>query len=173
MHEAAYNFVKKALYKLDAEGARVLEIGSYIVNGSVRGLFSSADTYVGLDKRAGPGVDAVVEAEYYDGRGRFDFVVSTETLEHDPRPQDILWCAWRALRPGGTLLVTTAGSGRPPHNDDGYPLGDGDYFTTFTPEEMKRLLKNWVAVKVIRNTKHADIYVQARKPKNERVSRQD
>ena len=61
----------------------VLECGSYNVNGSVRGLFAACE-YVGLDWRPGPGVDVVgLVHEYQPGR-RFDTVVSTEMLEHDP-----------------------------------------------------------------------------------------
>ena len=61
----------------------VLECGSYNVNGSVRGLFAARE-YVGLDWRPGPGVDVVsLVHEYQPGR-KFDTVISTEMLEHDP-----------------------------------------------------------------------------------------
>jgi hypothetical protein len=41
------------------EGARVLEMGSYNVNGSVRDMFALAGRYVGVDLVEGPGVDLV------------------------------------------------------------------------------------------------------------------
>jgi 23S rRNA G2069 N7-methylase RlmK/C1962 C5-methylase RlmI len=41
------------------EGARVLEIGSYDVNGGIRHLFRGASDYVGVDLDHGPGVDRV------------------------------------------------------------------------------------------------------------------
>jgi hypothetical protein len=41
------------------DGASVLEIGSYYVNGSVRKVFVSAGRYVGVDLIEGSGVDVV------------------------------------------------------------------------------------------------------------------
>jgi hypothetical protein len=89
----------------------VLEVGSRDVNGTVRSLFTGP--YFGIDKGPGPGVDAVVDIESpalgLVVKGLYGVVVSTEMLEHTPRP----WIAVRrmagSLEHGGPLLLTTRG----------------------------------------------------------------
>src|SRR3990167_11240181 len=66
---------------------RVLEIGSLDVNGGVRDLFSEAQSYLGIDRIPGPGVDLQMDAHdlsHQTLRGKIDDVVCLETLEHDP-----------------------------------------------------------------------------------------
>jgi hypothetical protein len=77
-------------------GAKVLEIGAYDVNGSVRDLFRSASSYVGVDLQEGPGVDLVGfghEIDHPDGW--YDITISSESFEHDPhwRQTSRIWCA--------------------------------------------------------------------------------
>src|SRR5437660_12882406 len=67
-------------------GAKVLEIGSYDVNGSVRSLFSAAHEYVGVDLQGGPGVDLIAfgnEIDHPDGS--YDVTLSGSCFEHDPQ----------------------------------------------------------------------------------------
>ena len=53
---------------------RVLEIGSRDENGTIRDLFTG--TYIGIDMRAGPSVDRVMDAhEIHFKTGTFDVVV--------------------------------------------------------------------------------------------------
>jgi hypothetical protein len=47
-------------------GAKVLEIGSYDVNGSLRSLFAKAGEYTGVDLKEGPGVDLVAFGHQID-----------------------------------------------------------------------------------------------------------
>ena len=110
MHGAVMWWLRQArqVYPLVFACERVLECGSYDINGSARGLFT-AQAYTGLDWRPGPGVDVVGLAhEYADDRG-FDTVISTQMLEHDPHWRLSLRRMWELLRPGGTLIVTWAG----------------------------------------------------------------
>lgn len=87
----------------------VLEVGSYDVNGSVRPLFAGP-SYVGVDMRAGPGVDRVVNANSLPfPDATFDVVISTEMLEHDTRPWRSVAEMARVLRDGGTLILTARG----------------------------------------------------------------
>lgn len=120
MHESAYNFVKSCVTQ---PYLRVLEIGSYDVNGSVRGLFPRAE-YVGLDIRGGPGVDRVWDGETLppDLTCAFDCVVSTETLEHAANPEAVVQAMIQALVPSGDLIVTAASPERTPHGCDGGPV---------------------------------------------------
>ena len=65
--------------------ARVLEIGSYSINGTIRPIFRNCD-YTGLDWRPGPYVDIVSLAHEFkwDKTAPFDAIVSASMLEHDP-----------------------------------------------------------------------------------------
>lgn len=99
-----------------ARGARVLEIGSYDVNGSLRNLFHDVDEYVGIDICAGPGVDLVGFAhEVLDPEARFDIVISAECFEHDSFWRETFLSMINAARPGGLIAFTCAGVGRPEH----------------------------------------------------------
>lgn len=98
------------------EGASVLEIGSYNVNGSVRDLFAAAGRYVGVDLVEGPGVDLVGfghEVDHPDSS--YDVTISGECFEHDP-----YWCETfsnmvRMTRPGGLVVFSCASRGRAEH----------------------------------------------------------
>ncbi|GAY26247.1 methyltransferase type 11 [Desulfurococcaceae archaeon AG1] len=69
-------------------GARVLEVGSRYVNGSVRPLierFFRPKEYVGVDIEPGKFVDLILPVEKlidHFGRESFDVVIATELLEH-------------------------------------------------------------------------------------------
>lgn len=108
MHASVMWYVGKMIEYLDIKNDSVLEVGSYDVNGSVRGLF--AGEFVGSDMRAGPGVDVVAPAADlpFDDK-RFDVVVSTEMLEHDTLPWLSIAEMVRVVRPGGVLILTARG----------------------------------------------------------------
>jgi SAM-dependent methyltransferase len=97
-------------------GARILEIGSYDVNGSIRKVFGPAGDYIGVDLTEGPGVDLVGfghELQHPDGS--FDLVLSGECFEHDPHWRDTFVNMVRLTRPGGLVAFTCASHGRPEH----------------------------------------------------------
>jgi SAM-dependent methyltransferase len=96
--------------------ARVLEIGSYDVNGSVRRLFAGTREYVGVDLVDGPGVDRVVDGSAIDDPdGSWDVTLSGECFEHDPHWEDTLATMVRLTRPGGLVAFTCASRGRIEH----------------------------------------------------------
>lgn len=163
MHADAYAFVQTAAADLKLRGRRVLEIGSYNVNGSVRPLFAAAD-YVGIDQAAGPDVDVVSDAASYDGGEQFHVVVSCEALEHAAEPRDIIACAWRALKPGGTFILTAAGEGRAPHNCDGSPHTGVEPYQNITRAMLKSWLGDWQDVAIHEASAPHDIYATAIKP---------
>lgn len=106
-----------ALYRLNR--GRVLEVGSFDVNGSVRPLFDRAEVYVGVDIRPGPGVDVVVDPDTLEAGvplAGADVVISTEMLEHCQRPWLTVPAMARALVDGGHLVVTTRGFGYGEHD---------------------------------------------------------
>lgn len=164
MHAEAFQFLQSATEGLDFTGALVLEIGSRNVNGTPRPLFEGCALYLGIDPRSGSGVDHVVRAEGYDGHFNFDYVVTAETMEHaDPR--EIIECAWRALKPGGLLILTAATEGRGEHSNDGV-LGmfEGEYYGNVSREQLGQLLGEWDVVRLEVHEGHHDVYAVARKP---------
>jgi SAM-dependent methyltransferase len=135
MHEAAYQWVAA---HVPEKRAKVLEVGSRDINGSIRPLFDGSD-YTGLDITEGPGVDVVGDVK--DHSGKYDVVVSCEVLEHHPHPQEVIEAAHRLLKRGGTLIVTAAGPSREPHSAvDGGPLRDGEHYANITVKQLTKWL---------------------------------
>lgn len=96
----------------------VADLGSLDVNGNNHHLFPGTvpgESYVGVDVAPGRNVHVVSTARDFRPGHRFDCVISTEMLEHDAEWQDSLRNAYDLLRPGGLLILTCAGPGRPEH----------------------------------------------------------
>lgn len=104
---------------------RVLEIGSYNVNGSVRDLFLACD-YTGVDVAPGRDVDVVSPGGAHQWllgltinpkseAHCYDTIITTEALEHDVHWRATLGVAVDFLKRGGLLIITCAGSKRPEH----------------------------------------------------------
>lgn len=164
MHKEAYEAIRTAIAGIDLIDLRVVEIGSYDVNGSPRPLFAGCAEYVGVDLRAGRGVDVVCDAVDYGGTD-FDIVITAEVLEHVKNPADIIAAAWCALKPGGLLVITAASAPRQPHDIDGYPLTDDrEWYKNITVKAMEKLLADWEEAAIFHNPDPGDIYATARKP---------
>ena len=110
MHAEAYEAMRQLLGRGPGRGARVLDVGSYDVNGTYRPLVEGRGwEYTGLDVAAGPNVD-VVTADAYRfpfEDGAFDVVLTGSTMEH----VEAIW-RWvpelaRVLKPGGLLAIVT------------------------------------------------------------------
>jgi len=108
----AEKFVNKYLCPVD--NLTILEVGSRDVNGSLRDLFNNPSwSYTGLDKVEGHNVDIVNEDGCYFSipSDRFNVVVSTSCLEHDP----IFWVTFsemvRVLSPGGLVYLCVPSGG--------------------------------------------------------------
>jgi SAM-dependent methyltransferase len=173
MHPAAHQYIVKQLLTIGISNKRLLEIGSLDVNSSeqglsLRALCESAADYIGIDEQIGLGVDVVVSACDYNGKGRFDLVISTEALEHTPHPEEIIECAWRALKPGGALLLTAAGPERQPHNCDGTAWAGAEHYANINPDQLSVWLADWEVAEVLHNPGAGDVYARAVKPKKGR-----
>jgi len=121
--------------------ARVLEVGSYNVNGSCRPdvEWRSPSLYIGVDMREGPGVDRVVPAENLTtefGEESFDIVIATELLEHVEDWRSALTNMANVLRTDGLLIITTRSPGFPLHE---FP---GDYWR-YTVYDFVRIFQTW------------------------------
>jgi SAM-dependent methyltransferase len=108
VHESVLTWLEASVARERLSGAVTLEIGAYDVNGSARQFFSGA--YIGLDMRAGPGVDVLGVGDALPfAADSFEVVVCTEVLEHDRRPWRTIAEAARVLRSGGACLCTARG----------------------------------------------------------------
>lgn len=95
------------------ETARILEVGSYDVNGTLRDFALGSTDYVGIDMEQGPGVDLVIKAgdRYPFEDGHFDLVMASSVFEHDP----VFWLTFvemcRVTKPGGYLYINAPSNG--------------------------------------------------------------
>lgn len=130
-------------------GGRVVEIGSYDVNGSVRKIFDGWAEYVGVDLDEGPGVDLVGYGhEVAIADGHFDAAISGECFEHDPHWADTLANMARMTRPGGLVAFTCASVGRPEHGTRRTDLEESpgtqavglDYYRNLSRADLERAL---------------------------------
>lgn len=121
-HSAANMFIKTILSEIaKARGnpTKILEIGSHDVNGSIRTVVMQSTKvfeYVGVDLSAGPGVDVIGSGhEVSLGFERFDFVISSECLEHNPYWKETLYNMRKHVTPNGYVVVSCATLGRVEH----------------------------------------------------------
>jgi len=149
----------------------VLDIGGRDVNGTGRDHFPNATTYTVLDIEAGPNVDIVADASTWDPKTRsYDYVVCYETFEHTDLWPAICQTAYRAVRPGGRFIVTTAAPGRPPHSGrDGNALQFGEYYANVDPAALQEALEaaGFVEITVDVQPSPADVRAVAGKPDKE------
>lgn len=151
-------------------GGKVLEIGSYDVNGSVRSLFAECGGYVGVDLMDGPGVDLVSyghDLQLPDGS--FDVAASAECFEHDQHWPKTFTNMVRMTRPGGVVAMTCAARGRPEHGTRRTRLDESpgtqalglDYYRNLTEQDFtdNLSLADWFDVYRFWTTRHSfDLY---------------
>lgn len=161
MHEAAYRWVAEQVAR-HGPWDNAVEIGSRDVNGSVRSLFGGA-RYTGVDIEQGPGVDVVADGSIWQPAEPVDCVVCCEVLEHHRDPETVVMNMVKMLRPGGCLIVTAAGPGRPPHSAyDGGQLRADEHYTNIDPDDLGLWLDGLTTCwQVAVNTEAGDVYAVA------------
>ena len=165
MHQQAYEFVKESVAGL-ARNGYVLEIGSWNVNGTVKDLFEGS-VYLGIDLVRGNGVDLVIDAKDFDGKGIYDICVTTEAMEHYPHPREIVDCAYRSLKSGGVFIATAASTGRNPHGIDGTQgQQEGEWYGNIATYEMEEMLESvgFTNIRVRYDGGYHDVQATAVKP---------
>ncbi len=149
--------------------SRVVEIGAYDVNGTMRRYFTAAAEYVGVDLVEGPGVDVVMYGhEVSDESSSFDIAASGECFEHDPHWSETFTNMIRLTRPGGLVVFTCASGGRPEHGTRRTLIGDSpgtqfeglDYYRNLTERDFSKLdlLRHFSAYKFWHNSTSFDLY---------------
>lgn len=151
MHKEAYDYVFQNFFQLQKgyttslanKDLKVLELGSFNINGGVRDFIEPwCQEYVGLDLQAGPGVDVVMSSHEYIRPNYFDFIVTTETFEHNEHWKDTLMVSWENLVPNGVFIATMAGEGRAPHSAlDEKPIRDWEYYANIVEWDLRWSLK--------------------------------
>lgn len=109
--------------------AKVIELGSYNVNGSIRPMIASAgvESYIGVDWREGPDVNKVFlvhELRDEFPRESFGAIVSASMLEHDPHWKQSLECMHWLLENSGVLLISWGAIRNPSHELHSAPDGN-------------------------------------------------
>lgn len=97
------------LTKAEVEGKKIIEVGSYDVNGSLRPIVENWNPaeYIGVDIEHGPGVDIICPAENLVekfGINKFDLVISTCALEHIKNWGEAISNIKNICKPNGVIL---------------------------------------------------------------------
>ena len=134
-------------------GGRVIEIGSYDVNGNIREPYAAAAHYVGVDLTEGPSVDRVgFGHEIDDPDASYDLALSCDCFEHDPHWAETLANMVRLTKPGGVVAVSFASRGFPEHGTRRTDIDDSpgtqaleiDYYRNLERSDLEALpLDEW------------------------------
>ena len=148
----------------EVKGKRVIELGSYDMNGSLQPIVKSwnPSEYVGVDIAPGPGVDVVCDADdtlKKFGRDRFDVVISTEAIEHTRNWRTVISNIKNLCAPGGVMIVTTC---MPGHYYHPHP---GDFWR-YTPEDFRAIFSDCEIENVASDPRTLGVYIRAIKPKH-------
>jgi len=166
MHAEALEWVRR---HATTRAVSVLDLGGRNINGSPRALFPNASVYRTLDIADGPGVDIVADASTWIPDQMYDVVVCCETFEHTASWPQICTTAYVACKPGGLLILTMAGPGRPDHSgiDGGWTLHPGEHYGNVEPGELWRALHDcgWRKILVDYQPSPADTRATAVRPK--------
>lgn len=115
MHQNALNHAKLffEVYCKNQNNLKVVEIGSYDVNGSLRDVVpKNITTYTGIDFSPGPGVDIVLNDPYQFPfeNDTFDVLVTSSCFEHS----ELFWLTYleclRILKPDGIMYCNIPSS---------------------------------------------------------------
>lgn len=129
------------------EGLRVLEIGSYDVNGSIRKVFAGS-SYTGVDLCEGPGVDLVESGHKVALPDQtFDVTLSMECFEHNQHWGATFANMHRMTKKDGLVIVSCAGRGRlehgtrraAPKGSPGTQAIGSDYYKNLRPRDFEAL----------------------------------
>jgi SAM-dependent methyltransferase len=139
------NFARKILTAERLNGKRVLEVGSFNVNGSVRDFAVNLlpAEYVGVDispqeKYVDQVMDACELLEKF-GPEAWDVIISTEMLDHVEDWIGAIRNIKETLKPGGLLLLTARGPGFPLNN---FP---SDYWR-FTTDDVAAIFSDFTTL---------------------------
>ena len=182
-HREQLEFIQTCLTFLDERAygiSKVLEIGSYDYNGTIRSLIG-AKNYIGVDLIEGPGVDLVYDGLNLNIEGLFDLSISSECFEHDPNYLFSFFNMYRLAKEGGVVIFTCAGPGRLEHGTQRTNAHESPGTSSVGINHYKNLRKKdftskidfseWFSdFKFFKNNYHKDLYfIGIKKIQNEKV----
>lgn len=125
--------------------AKVLEIGSLDINGTIREFFDKC-AYIGVDLNFGPGVDFISRGSNLEFGPIFDTVCSCECFEHDSEWDKTFLNMIRMTKPKGLVFFTCATIGRQEHgtknNEPESSPFTNDYYRNLSEEDFLPLIGN-------------------------------
>lgn len=165
MNKACMDFVLKALEGEQINEMRILEVGAYDHNGTVRPAFEgfTPGEYIGIDIETGPGVDEVCSVYDLTGRfgeGYFDMVINTELLEHVDDWRTAISQMKAVTQIGGIMIMTTRSYGFPYH---GYPYD----FWRYSYEDMREIFSDCELLFLEKDPIEPGVFIKARKQSEE------
>lgn len=158
MHQEQKNYLDKTKQRFPEafKNRKVLDIGSFNVNGNEKPWFENCD-FTGLDIGPGPGVDVVCSAhEYNQPDGTFDTIISCECWEHNPFYKESILNAIRMLKTGGFFIFTCATTGRPVHGTKSQDAEDRRNKKT----RQGNSAENWITMPNVSNSNWDNEYYQ-------------
>ena len=163
-HASCINFGIQNLTEKEIQGKRVIEVGSYNVNGSLRNIIEemSPAEYIGVDITEGPGVDIICNADDLVkkfGENSFDIVISTEMMEHIRNWREVISNLKKLCKPNGIILITTRSYGFEYH---GWPYD----FWRYEVEDMKEIFSDCNIQSLEPDNLHSGVFIKAIKPIN-------
>lgn len=119
--------------------AKVVEIGSLNLNGSVRDIFLNCD-YIGYDLKIGDGVDVAEQGQLISLETAYaDTSISAECFEHNPFWVETFSNMLRLTRPGGMVTFSCATIGRQEHGTSRTSLNDAPFMESVGWEYYRNL----------------------------------
>ncbi len=161
----------KNITEQEIKGKRVIEVGSYDVNGSLRYIFEllKPAEYIGIDIVEGPGVDMICSADNLVqkfGQESFDVVISTCALEHIKNWKEAVSNIKRICKPNGIILIIVP-SDWPFHEYpyDFWRYKKEDIINIFSDCDILILEEDSTATSLVYlNGKKTLVYAKVRKP---------
>lgn len=149
MHQSSYNIITRFRELINKsfpqEKTKILDVGSYGVNGTYKEIFSDSMKYIytGLDVNPGPNVDYTPTDPYSWPELQdesFDVIISGQAFEHIEYPWLIIEEMNRVLKKNGLICIVAPSRG-PEHK---YPVDCWRYY----PDGFRALAK-WVDLQVL------------------------
>jgi SAM-dependent methyltransferase len=142
---------------------RIIEVGAYDINGSLRPIIESWGNpaqYIGVDIKKGPGVDVVCSAETIldvFGIKSFDIVISTELLEHVRDWRKVVSNIKNICKTNGIIIITTRSKGFKYH---GFPCD----FWRYELDDLKNIFSDCEIITLENDTAAPGVFLKAKKP---------
>jgi GT2 family glycosyltransferase/2-polyprenyl-3-methyl-5-hydroxy-6-metoxy-1,4-benzoquinol methylase len=149
MHQSSYSIITRFRDLVEKhfqnDKIRILDVGSYGVNGTYKEIFSDTNrfNYLGLDVTPGPNVDYVPQEPYCWPElenESFDVIISGQAFEHIEFPWLIVEEMSKKLKKNGLICIVAPSRG-PEHK---YPVDCWRYY----PDGFRALAK-WVGLEVL------------------------